>query len=67
MTLWETPTRVLCDVTDRGPGITDPLAGYTPPDPRRLVENGAGLWITRRLCDQVTTARGPSGFTSAWP
>lgn len=63
VTLWVTATHILCDVTDRGPGITDPLAGYTPPDPLRLPEHGAGLWMTRRLCDEVTTARRPTGFT----
>lgn len=63
VTLWVTPAQILCDVTDRGPGITDPLAGYTPPDPLRLAEHGAGLWITRRLCDDVTTAHGGTGFT----
>jgi anti-sigma regulatory factor (Ser/Thr protein kinase) len=63
VTLWLTPTHVLCDVTDRGPGITDPLAGYTPPNPLRLAEHGAGLWMARRLCDRVTTARGHMGFT----
>jgi len=63
VTLWLTPTHILCDVADHGPGITDPLAGYTPPNPRRLAEHGAGLWLTRRLCDQVTTAQGRTGFT----
>ena len=63
VTLWATPAHILCDVTDRGPGITDPLAGYTPPDPLRLAEHGSGLWITRRLCDEVTTARGRTDFT----
>ena len=61
--LWVTPAHILCDVTDRGPGFTDPLAGYTPPDPLRIAEHGAGLWMTRRLCDEVTTARGRTGFT----
>lgn len=63
VTLWLTPTHILCDVSDRGPGITDPLAGYTPPDPLLLAEHGAGLWLTRRLCDEVTTARRGDGFT----
>jgi anti-sigma regulatory factor (Ser/Thr protein kinase) len=63
VTLWPTPTHVLCDVTDRGRGITDPLVGYTPPDPLRLAEHGAGLWVTRRLCDEVATARSRTGFT----
>ena len=63
VTLWVTPAHISCDVTDSGLGITDPLAGYTPPDPLRPAEHGAGLWITRRLCDEVTTARDRTGFT----
>lgn len=63
VTLWLTPTHILCDVTDGGPGITDLLAGYSPPDPLRLAEHGAGLWMTRRLCDEVTTALTRTGFT----
>lgn len=63
MTLWLTPAHIVCDVTDRGPGISDPLAGYTSPDPLRLPEHGAGLCVTRRLCDEVTTALGRTGFT----
>ena len=53
--LWLTPAGVVCDVTDRGTGITDSLVGYTPPDPLQLLEGGAGLWLTRRLCEDVTT------------
>ena len=63
VTLWLTPNHILCDVTDHGPGIVDPLAGYTPPNQRRLAEHGAGLWLTRRLCDEVTIAHGSTGFT----
>jgi len=61
--LWLTAQGVLCDVTDGGSGITDPLAGYTPPDPLQLLEGGVGLWMTRRLCEDVTTGRTPTGFT----
>jgi anti-sigma regulatory factor (Ser/Thr protein kinase) len=61
--LWLTPSGVVCDVTDRGTGITDPLAGYTPPDPLQLLEGGVGLWMTRRLCEGVTTGWTPTGFT----
>ena len=61
--LWQSPTHLMCDVTDRGTGITDPFAGYTPPDPLQLLEGGAGLWMTRRLCHDVTTGRTPTGFT----
>jgi len=61
--LWLTPARAVCDITDRGAGIIDPLAGYTPPDPVRLLEGGVGLWMTRRLCEDVTTGRTATGFT----
>jgi anti-sigma regulatory factor (Ser/Thr protein kinase) len=63
VTLWHTATHVVCDITDRGTGITDPLAGYAPPDPLQPLEGGAGLWLTRRLCHDVTTGRTPTGFT----
>jgi anti-sigma regulatory factor (Ser/Thr protein kinase) len=62
--LWLTATHVVCDITDRGTGIADPLAGYAPPDPFQLLEGGAGLWMTRRLCDDVTTGWTPTGFTT---
>ena len=61
--LWLSPTSVVYDITDRGTGIADPLAGYAPPDPLQLLEGGAGLWMTRRLCDDVTTGWTPTGFT----
>jgi len=61
--LWLTPTHVVCDITDHGTGIADPLAGYAPPDPLQLLEGGAGLWMTRRLCVDVATAWTPTGFT----
>src|SRR4051812_47933440 len=38
--LWQTTAGVVCDVTDRGTGIIDPLAGYTPPEPLLLLEGG---------------------------
>jgi anti-sigma regulatory factor (Ser/Thr protein kinase) len=61
--LWRTTASLVCDITDRGTGLTDPLAGYTPPDPLQLLEGGVGLWMTRRLCEDVTTGRTPTGFT----
>lgn len=61
--LWLTPAHVVCDITDHGTGITDPLAGYAPPDPLQLPEGGAGLWLTRRLCHDVTIGRTATGFT----
>ena len=59
---WVTPNRLSCTVTDSGPGIDDPFAGYVPAhtDPSR---GGLGLWLARRLCDEVDLRRTPEGFT----
>ena len=60
--VWVTPSRLLCTVTDQGPGIADPLVGYMRAhrDPSR---GGLGLWLARRLCDQVDLRRTSEGFT----
>ena len=60
--MWVTPNRLLCMVTDSGPGVDDPLAGYVPAhrDPAR---GGLGLWLARRLCDHIDLRRTPEGFT----
>ncbi|MGY1636228.1 anti-sigma factor RsbA family regulatory protein [Geodermatophilus sp. SYSU D00742] len=59
--VWTPPTRLVCTVTDRGPGFDDPLAGYVPPadDPRHR----AGLWLVRQSCDTLEADRDPAGFT----
>lgn len=61
--LWLTEDEVVCTVTDRGPGIADPLAGYLPGGGEALPEGRFGLWLARRLCDQVHTSRSDTGFT----
>jgi hypothetical protein len=33
-----------------------------PTRPLQLLQGGAGLWLTRRLCHDVTTGRTPTGF-----
>ena len=48
---WATPAAVLGEVTDHGPGPTDPLAGYRPPDGGAAP--GWGLWIAHQLCDRL--------------
>jgi len=59
---WVTPSRLLCTVTDAGPGIDDPFAGYVPAhtDPAR---GGLGLWLARRLCDDVDLRHTSEGFS----
>jgi anti-sigma regulatory factor (Ser/Thr protein kinase) len=52
---------VLCEVTDGGPGVDDPLAGYLPPVP--LATKGAGLWIARQLTERLELHSQADGLT----
>ncbi len=58
--LWASDAAVVCTVSDRGPGITDPLAGYARP---RHPSEGLGLWATRQLVDVLDYEQTPDGFT----
>ncbi|MDQ3764262.1 MAG: sensor histidine kinase [Actinomycetota bacterium] len=59
--IWTGPQRMLCEVSDTGAGLPDPLAGYLPPD--RFATRGRGLWLARQLCDLVELRTGPAGTT----
>jgi anti-sigma regulatory factor (Ser/Thr protein kinase) len=52
---------VVWELSDNGPGIDDPLAGYLPP----LHESagGRGLWTVRQLTHDVELLASPRGFT----
>jgi anti-sigma regulatory factor (Ser/Thr protein kinase) len=52
---------LVCEVTDAGGGIDDPLAGYLPP--RRLRDDRAGLWIARQLTSRLELSSEPDGLT----
>lgn len=39
------------EVSDAGPGLADPFAGFLPPNPSQ--RGGAGLWISRQLADRL--------------
>ena len=59
--LWREDGRVMCEVTDAGPGIADPNAGRQRAP---LAANaGRGLWIVRQLADDVTIASSPDRVT----
>jgi anti-sigma regulatory factor (Ser/Thr protein kinase) len=51
--LWISADRVVCTITDRGPGWGDPFAGYGPAHGEDLSHGGMGLWLARQLCDHV--------------
>lgn len=48
-----------CEVSDRGAGLRDPLAGYVPPS--APAANGAGLWAARQLTRRLDLAPSPEG------
>jgi anti-sigma regulatory factor (Ser/Thr protein kinase) len=54
--------RFVCEVTDHGPGIDDPLAGYIPPAQGGL--DGAGLWVARQLTRRLELLTTPQGLTA---
>ena len=56
--LWTAPDRVVCTITDGGPGWDDPFAGYGPAHGEDLSRGGMGLWLARQLCDHVDITGG---------
>jgi anti-sigma regulatory factor (Ser/Thr protein kinase) len=52
----------VCEVTDRGPGLVDPMAGYLPPRPPR--RPAAGLWIARQLVSRLELLPAAPGLTA---
>lgn len=59
--LWHHDDTLYCQVSDQGPGITDPTAGTYQPDPRAGQNGGRGLWICRNLAGELTISTGPNG------
>jgi anti-sigma regulatory factor (Ser/Thr protein kinase) len=52
--------RFVCEITDRGPGVDDPAAGYLAP----RAGKGTGLWVARQLAWRIEFFRSPTGFTA---
>jgi anti-sigma regulatory factor (Ser/Thr protein kinase) len=61
--LWTSADRLVCTVTDAGPGPDDPFAGYGPAHGDDLSRGGMGVWLSRQLCDHVDISSGPDGVT----
>ena len=58
---WITTEGVICEVTDHGGGMHDPLAGLVPPKPSASA--GMGLWIARQLSDSFAIGADGEGTT----
>ncbi|GAA3277172.1 ATP-binding protein [Dactylosporangium vinaceum] len=62
LTVWRTGSDIICQVSDHGPGITDPdNAGRTPVPITAL--GGRGLWIVRQLARHLDIVTTPHGTT----
>jgi len=53
--------RFVCEISDDGPGLDDPLAGYLPPSADG--RGGAGLWVARQLTSRLELIPRTDGLT----
>ena len=53
--------RFVCELSDCGPGLDDPFAGFLPPD--TTTEGGAGLWVARQVTWRLDLLPSPDGLT----
>lgn len=56
--LWTAADRIVCTISDGGPGWDDAFAGYGPAHGEDLSRGGMGLWLARQLCDHVDISGG---------
>lgn len=63
LALWHTDGRVVCEVSDAGPGLTSPLEGGGPVRPAADQPGGWGLWLAGELTDAFEITTGPGGTT----
>lgn len=52
----------VCEVSDHGAGLDDPLAGYLPPRPGN--GRGAGLWVARQMTRRLEMISSSRGLTT---
>jgi anti-sigma regulatory factor (Ser/Thr protein kinase) len=54
--------RFVCEISDHGAGLDDPLAGYLPPHAGHA--RGAGLWVARLLTRRLEMTSSERGLTT---
>jgi serine/threonine-protein kinase RsbW len=64
LALWCVDDRVVCEVSDAGPGLPEPLSGHEPaPRPAADQPGGWGLWLVEELTDAFEITTGTGGTT----
>ncbi|MGZ4684625.1 MEDS domain-containing protein [Oryzihumus sp.] len=58
--MWVGQGRLTARVTDRGPGLADPMSGVGYPDRGGSV----GLWAARQMCEELVIGTSPGGGCS---
>jgi anti-sigma regulatory factor (Ser/Thr protein kinase) len=56
---WADGPYFVCEIADRGPGLTLAYPGYAPPAPDS--PRGRGFWLARQFCDVVQVRTTPEG------
>ncbi|MGH3781143.1 MAG: anti-sigma factor RsbA family regulatory protein [Pseudonocardiaceae bacterium] len=59
--IWTGPNTIVCEVSDTGAGLLDPLAGHLPPD--SFTGHGHGLWLARQFSDLLELHSDSAGTT----
>lgn len=59
--VWTGHQTLLCEVSDAGAGLRDPLAGQLPRPPGQV--GGCGLWLARQFSDLLELHSDPAGTT----
>jgi anti-sigma regulatory factor (Ser/Thr protein kinase) len=54
--------RFVCEISDHGPGLDDPVVGYVPPGSRYA--RGAGLWVARQMTRRLEMLSSERGLTT---
>jgi anti-sigma regulatory factor (Ser/Thr protein kinase) len=55
-------SQFVCEISDHGGGLDDPLAGYLPPHSGHA--RGAGLWVARQMTRRVDMVSSSLGLTT---
>ncbi|WP_051515879.1 sensor histidine kinase [Candidatus Blastococcus massiliensis] len=61
--MWVGSGQLVCEISDRGPGFADPVAGFQPAHGPDLGRGGMGLWLARKLFDHVDLLPRTGGLT----